>query len=90
MKFAADNCANLILKKATAKMNITYKGKTREFTGVEQQKLDAKFARIGKLVDRKGERKAHVVRSIRWLALPPIPIFTRRFVPLWTNWRSKH
>lgn len=61
MKFAADNCANLILKKATAKMNITYKGKTREFTGVEQQKLDAKFARIGKLVDRKGERKAHVV-----------------------------
>ena len=42
-------------------MNITYTGKTRDFTGVEQQKLDAKFARIGKLVDRKGERMAHVV-----------------------------
>lgn len=42
-------------------MNITYKGKTREFTELEQTKLDAKFARIGKLVDRKGERKAHVV-----------------------------
>ena len=42
-------------------MNITYKGKIREFTGVEQQKLDAKFSRIGQLVDRKGERKAHVV-----------------------------
>ena len=42
-------------------MNITYKGKSREFTDVEQQKLDAKFARIAKLVDRKGERKAYVV-----------------------------
>ena len=42
-------------------MNITYKGKNREFTGVEQQKLDSKFARIGKLVDRKGEHNAHVV-----------------------------
>ena len=42
-------------------MNITYKGKTREFTGDEQKKLDAKFARLGQLVDRKGERKAHVV-----------------------------
>jgi len=42
-------------------MNITYKGKTREFTGIEQKKLDAKFARLGQLVDRKGERKAHVV-----------------------------
>ncbi len=42
-------------------MNITYKGKTRDFTDLEQKKLDAKFARIGKLVDRKGERKAHVV-----------------------------
>lgn len=42
-------------------MNISYTGKNREFTPVEQQKLDAKFARIGKLVDRKGERKAHVV-----------------------------
>ena len=49
-------------------MNITYKGKTREFTGVEQQKLDVKFARIGKLVDRKGERKVHVaVTSTRHL-----------------------
>lgn len=42
-------------------MNISYTGKNREFTEIEQQKLDAKFARIGKLVDRKGERKAHVV-----------------------------
>ena len=42
-------------------MNITYKGKIREFTAVEQQKLDAKFARIAQLVDRKGEQKAHVV-----------------------------
>ena len=42
-------------------MNISYKGKIREFTEIEQKKLDAKFARLGQLVDRKGERKAHVV-----------------------------
>jgi putative sigma-54 modulation protein len=42
-------------------MNISYTGKTRELTPAEQQKLDGKFARIGKLVDRKGERQAHVV-----------------------------
>ena len=42
-------------------MNITYKGKIREFTDIEQKKLDAKFGRLGQLVDRKGERKAHVV-----------------------------
>ena len=42
-------------------MNISYTGKSREFTSAEQQKLDSKFARIAKLVDRKGERKAHVV-----------------------------
>lgn len=42
-------------------MNISYKGKIREFTDIEQKKLDAKFARLGQLVERKGERKAHVV-----------------------------
>ena len=42
-------------------MNITYTGKIRDFTDVEREKLDAKFARLGQLVDRKGERKAHVV-----------------------------
>ena len=42
-------------------MNISYKGKIREFTEIEQKKLDAKFARLGQLVERKGERKAHVV-----------------------------
>jgi putative sigma-54 modulation protein len=42
-------------------MNITYTGKSRDFTSAEQHKLDSKFARIAKLVDRKGERKAQVV-----------------------------
>ena len=42
-------------------MNISYKGKIREFTELEQKKLDTKFARLGQLVERKGERKAHVV-----------------------------
>ena len=42
-------------------MNISYKGKIREFTEIEQKRLDVKFARLGQLVERKGERKAHVV-----------------------------
>lgn len=42
-------------------MNITYTGKTQEFTREEQKKLDARFARVAKLVERAGERKAHVV-----------------------------
>ena len=41
-------------------MNISYTGKTRELTPAEQQKLDAKLARIAKLVDRKGERNAQL------------------------------
>lgn len=42
-------------------MNVSYTGKTRDLTPAEQEKLDGKFLRIAKLVDRKGERKAHVV-----------------------------
>lgn len=42
-------------------MNITYTGKDKEFTPEQQKKIDARFARLGKLVERKGEKKAHVV-----------------------------
>jgi putative sigma-54 modulation protein len=43
------------------KMNITYTGKKEDFSAEQQRKLDARFLRIGKLVERKGEKKAHVV-----------------------------
>ena len=42
-------------------MKLTYTGKEKEFTEEQQAKLDARFARLGKLVERKGEKKAHVV-----------------------------
>ena len=42
-------------------MNITYTGKEKDFTPEQQKKIDARFARLGKLVERKGEKKAHVV-----------------------------
>lgn len=42
-------------------MNISYTGKTKEFSKSEQSKLDARFARLGKVVERKGEKKAQVV-----------------------------
>jgi putative sigma-54 modulation protein len=42
-------------------MNITYTGKEKEFSKEQQKKIDARFARLGKLVERKGEKKAHVV-----------------------------
>lgn len=42
-------------------MNITYTGKTEEFSKEQQKKLDARFAKLGKLVERKGEKQAHVV-----------------------------
>ena len=42
-------------------MKLTYTGKEKEFTEEQQAKLDGRFSRLAKLVERKGERKAHVV-----------------------------
>lgn len=42
-------------------MNITYTGRHGELPGDQQQKLDAKFAKLAKMVERKGSEKgAHV------------------------------
>jgi putative sigma-54 modulation protein len=41
-------------------MKIAYTGKDETFTKEQQKKLDVKFQRIGKLVDRKGEKKAQI------------------------------
>ncbi len=43
-------------------MRITYTGKEQKFTPPQQKKLDAKFAKLSKLIDsRKGEKEAHVI-----------------------------
>jgi ribosome-associated translation inhibitor RaiA len=43
-------------------MKITYTGRQEKFTPPQQKKLDAKLAKLGKLLDLKGgERKAHII-----------------------------
>lgn len=42
-------------------MKVTYRGMPHVLPAKIQQKLDAKFAKIAKLLDGKGEREAHVM-----------------------------
>jgi putative sigma-54 modulation protein len=42
-------------------MNVSYKGLTQELAPKVQAKLDAKFAKLSKLLEQRGERSAHVV-----------------------------
>jgi putative sigma-54 modulation protein len=44
-------------------MNVSYRGIKKELSPKLQEKLDAKFAKISKLVEKRGEREAHVVVS---------------------------
>ncbi len=41
-------------------MKISYTGQAK-FHPAQQKKLDAKFAKLGKLLDRRGEKEAHVI-----------------------------
>lgn len=45
-------------------MKITYTGRQVELAPAERKKLQAAFAKIGKLLDGKEEREAHVVLSL--------------------------
>lgn len=45
-------------------MKITYTGRQVELAPAERKKLEAGFAKIGKLLDGKEEREAHVVLSL--------------------------
>ncbi|WP_031497293.1 HPF/RaiA family ribosome-associated protein [Bryobacter aggregatus] len=48
-------------------MKTHYTGKLEPLTKEQQKNLDTHFAKIGKLVDRKGEREAHIVlTSVRF------------------------
>jgi putative sigma-54 modulation protein len=43
-------------------MKVTYTGRQEQFTPAQKTKLDAKLAKLGKLLDLKGgEREAHVI-----------------------------
>jgi putative sigma-54 modulation protein len=42
-------------------MKVTYKGMPHALAPKIQQKLDAKFAKLAKLLDGRGEREAHVI-----------------------------
>src|SRR5437879_5091441 len=42
-------------------MNVSYKGIKQELPSKLQEKLDAKFAKLSKLLETRGEKEAHVV-----------------------------
>jgi putative sigma-54 modulation protein len=42
-------------------MNVSYRGIKKEFSPKLQEKLDAKFSKISKLLEKRGEKEAHVV-----------------------------
>lgn len=48
-------------KRDAKAMKVTYTGKEKDFTQEQRDKIEARFARLGKLVEKKGEKKAHVV-----------------------------
>jgi putative sigma-54 modulation protein len=41
-------------------MKVTYSGKTEEFTPQLEKKVEAKLAKLGKMIEHKGEKIAHV------------------------------
>src|SRR5271155_6189599 len=42
-------------------MKVSYRGVHKELPPKFQEKLDAKFAKLSKLLERRGEKEAHVV-----------------------------
>jgi putative sigma-54 modulation protein len=46
-------------------MNVSYRGIKKELSPKLQEKLDAKFAKISKLLEKRGEKEAHVVVTLQ-------------------------
>lgn len=42
-------------------MKVTYTGGNGEFPAADKTRLEAKLAKLGKLIDKKGEKEAHVI-----------------------------
>ena len=45
-------------------MKITYTGRQVELAPAQQRKLEAQFAKVGKLLDKREDREAHVILSL--------------------------
>ncbi len=45
------------------RMKITYSGTNGELSPIEQKKIEKKFAKLSKVVEKRGEKGAHVVAS---------------------------
>lgn len=41
-------------------MNVIYSGKTKDFTPELEKKLSLKLAKLSKMIERRGEREAHI------------------------------
>jgi len=42
-------------------MKVTYTGGNGDFSAADKTRLEAKLAKLGKLIDKKGEKEAHVI-----------------------------
>jgi putative sigma-54 modulation protein len=42
-------------------MNVSYRGMEKQFPPKIQEKLDSKFAKLSKMLEKRGEKEAHVV-----------------------------
>jgi ribosomal subunit interface protein len=42
-------------------MKVTYTGGNGDFPAADKTRLDAKLAKLGKMIDKKGEKEAHVI-----------------------------
>ena len=74
-------------------MKITYTGRQVELAPAQLKKLEARFAKIGKLLDGKEEREAHVVLSLeRHLHKAEVTVnyYNHQLVGLGSECRSVH
>jgi putative sigma-54 modulation protein len=45
-------------------MKVTYTGKTKEFTAKLEKKTQEKLTKLGKMIEQRGEREAHIVHQV--------------------------
>jgi putative sigma-54 modulation protein len=45
-------------------MKVTYTGKTKEFTAKLEKKVQEKLTKLGKMIEQRGEREAHLVHQV--------------------------
>jgi putative sigma-54 modulation protein len=45
-------------------MKVTYSGKTKDFTPQVEKKIEAKLAKLGKMIEQRGEKSAQVLHRM--------------------------